>query len=76
VNRYATMVDPPAEAVGGSSLTCWLFGAGLTQPLTDTPLTGTQGRGPDAMRRFAGVRFRLTKLCHRADQRVCEVPAV
>jgi hypothetical protein len=51
------------------------FRVDFTQPVTDSPLTGAVG-GAYAERRFAGLSLRLPELVHRADQRVCAVPAV
>ena len=48
---------------------------GLGEPVPDLPLTGTMGRA-HAERRFTGLRLRVPQLLHRADQGVCEVPAV
>jgi hypothetical protein len=46
----------------------------LESRVSDAPLTGALG-GAHAERRFTGLRLRLPKLLHRADQRVYEVPA-
>jgi hypothetical protein len=53
-----------------------LLGVGFTQPVTNPPLTGTQRSGANAVSRSADLGLCLAKLLHRADQRICKVPAV
>jgi hypothetical protein len=53
-----------------------VFPVSLAEPVSDPPLTGTQGRGVNTACPSAGLRLRLAELRHRADQEVYEVPAV
>lgn len=47
----------------------------LTQPVPYPPLTGAQGCRADDLRRTRCLRLCLAKLLHRADQRICKIPA-